>query len=57
MWEEVKGLLALAALNSKVAEDALDDAVNELALCREKLEEAIKQAEEVGDIITNDRHT
>jgi len=56
MWEEVKGLLALSALNSKIAKDALDDAVNELALCREKLEEAIKQAKKVGDIIS-DRNT
>ena len=41
-WNEVRQLSDLAALNSKIAFDALDDAVNELVICREKLDHILK---------------
>lgn len=46
-WKEVRNLESLSAMNMKIAEDALDDAVQYLIGCRRNLEEAQNQLKQV----------
>ena len=46
-WEEVRNQASLAALNAKIAEDALDDCIEYLRECRKRLGEASKQIREI----------
>jgi hypothetical protein len=46
-WEDVRNLESLSALEMKMAEDALDDAIGYLAECIKKLDKAGNLAEEI----------
>jgi len=48
-WQDVKGLEDLAQLNLKLNSDALDDAIEYLVECQQRLEKALGLLREYND--------
>jgi hypothetical protein len=50
-WQDVTDLESLASLNTRLAEEMLDNVIEHLADCREKLESALANSSDLKEAI------